>query len=212
MSTTLQSAPTGDAPQAAGTSDLATRVLWLLQTATNEMERDRDVARSFITRASSLLQIEADRRASDDIALRRGGLAPWQIRRVKAFVEEHLDQSISIRDLSGVACLSSTYFARAFKHSFGEAPHAYIVYHRLKRARHLMLASDIALSELAFTCGFADQAHLCKVFRRSTGITPAAWRREHREAIPSAEWPPRLRNMGGRSSSRSPREFSGSAR
>jgi AraC family transcriptional regulator len=190
MSTTPQSAPTGEAPQAAETSDLATRVLWLLQTATNEMERDREVARSFITRASSLLQLEAGRRASDDIAFRRGSLAPWQIRRVKTFVEEHLDQSISIRDLSGVARLSSTHFARAFKHSFGEAPHAYIVRRRLRRARHLMLAGDIALSELAFACGFADQSHLCKVFRRTTGITPAAWRRMHREAIPSAEFVP----------------------
>jgi AraC-like DNA-binding protein len=121
--------------------------------------------------------------AAPDVRL--GGLAPWRIRRLKAFVEEHLSQSIHIVDLSGAVGLSVPHFSRAFGLSFGEPPHLYVIQRRLDRARHLMLTSDMALSELAVACGFNDQAHFCRLFRQHTGRTPAAWRREWRHAIPA---------------------------
>jgi AraC family transcriptional regulator len=121
--------------------------------------------------------------AAPDLGVRSGGLAPWRIRRLKAFVEEHLSQSIRVSDLSGVVGLSVAHFSRAFGLSFGQPPHVYVIQRRLDRARHLMLTTDIALSELAVDCGFTDQAHFCRMFRRNTGKTPAAWRRERRGAI-----------------------------
>jgi AraC-like DNA-binding protein len=101
--------------------------------------------------------------------VRLGGLAPWRISRLQAFVEEHLSQSIHIADLSGAVGLSVPHFARAFGRSFGEPPHLYVIQRRLDRARRLMLTSDMALSELAVACGFNDQAHFCRLFRRHTG-------------------------------------------
>jgi AraC-like DNA-binding protein len=123
----------------------------------------------------------ADAPAAPDAGL--GGLAPWRIRRLKVFVEKHLSQSIHIADLSRAVGLSVPHFARAFGRSFGEPPHLYLIRRRLDRARRLMLTSDMALSELAVACGFNDQAHLCRLFRQHTGRTPAAWRREWRDAI-----------------------------
>jgi AraC family transcriptional regulator len=113
--------------------------------------------------------------AAPDVRL--GGLAPWRIRRLLAFVEEHLSQSIHVADLSGAVGLSVPHFARAFGLSFGKPPHLYVIQRRLDRARQLMLTSDMALSELAVACGFNDQPHFCRLFRRHTGRTPAAWRR-----------------------------------
>jgi transcriptional regulator GlxA family with amidase domain len=45
-----------------------------------------------------------------------------------------------------------------------------------------MLQTDAPLSDIALRCGFVDQAHLCKHFRKVTGETPAAWRRARRAA------------------------------
>lgn len=182
MSTTRQFASAGELFDQAGIRDLTTSVLSLLRTATSEVERDREAAKTCIARASSLLQIEADRQHLPNREVISGGLAPWQIQRVKTFVEQRLPETIRAGDLSAVARLCVTHFSRAFRRSFGEAPHAYVIRRRLDRARHLMLTSDMALSELALACGFSDQAHLCKLFRCSTGTTPAAWRRERREA------------------------------
>jgi len=114
--------------------------------------------------------------------VRLGGLAPWRIHRLQAFVEEHLSLSIRLADLSGVVGLSVPHLSRAFRTSFGQPPHLYVIQRRLERACHLMLTSDIALSEPAVVCGFSDQAHFCRLFRRF-GRTRVAWRREWREAV-----------------------------
>jgi len=158
--------------------DLAGSVIKLLQTASYEVERDRGAARASIARATSLLQVEVDRRsAQPGEEPAAGGLAGWQIRRVIAFVEQRLSTTIRVDDLSAIAQLSVSYFARAFKKTFGEAPHAYIVRRRVARARHLMLTTDTPLCEVAVAAGLADQAHLCRLFRKVTGMSPAAWRR-----------------------------------
>ncbi len=133
-----------------------------------------------------MLQFQIDRSDAPDPAVRTGGLAGWKVRRLKAYIQEHLARPISVADLSRVAGLSTTHFSRAFGRSFGEAPHVYVVGRRLDRARHLMLTTDMALSELAIACGFSDQAHFSKLFRRHTGRTPAAWRRERRDAMRSS--------------------------
>jgi AraC family transcriptional regulator len=43
-----------------------------------------------------------------------------------------------------------------------------------------MLGSDEPLAQIALACGFADQAHLARIFRRETGTAPSAWRLAHR--------------------------------
>jgi AraC family transcriptional regulator len=183
MSAASQLGPVGEAPCTPGIGDLAASVLWLLQTASREVGRDRDAAKICIARASSLLQVEAKRRVAPDQDLATGGLAPWQVHRVTAFVEERLHDTIRVGDLSDQVRLSATHFSRAFRRSMGETPHAYVIGRRLKRARHLMLTSNMGLGELALACGFTDQAHLCKLFRQASGKSPAAWRREGRQAV-----------------------------
>lgn len=133
--------------------ELATSVIKLLNVAAKEVEKDKDAARTFIARASSLLQVAAERRTvPPEQNTQPGRLVAWQVVRVKAFVEEHLPETISVKQLSNVARLSAAHFSRVFKHSFGEAPHAYIIRRRLDRARHLMLSTDAPLCEVALAC------------------------------------------------------------
>jgi AraC-like DNA-binding protein len=107
-----------------------------------------------------------------------GQLAGWQAKRVSRFIEENLTEPILLKDMSAVARRSTPYFCRAFKRTFGQSPHAYLIDRRVQRAGDLMLESDAPLSEIAQAAGFADQSHFCRHFRQVTGQTPAAWRRE----------------------------------
>jgi AraC family transcriptional regulator len=115
----------------------------------------------------------------------RGGLAPWQIRRVTEYIEEHLASSIRLQDLAGIARLSHSHFCRAFKESLGHPAHAYVMRRRVQRAQGLMLTTAESLSQIAALCGMADQAHFCKLFRRLVGESPNAWRRARRQAAAS---------------------------
>jgi AraC family transcriptional regulator len=149
----------------------------LLETARRELERDREVAKASLITASRILHAEIER-CSGAGDCPRGGLVAWQIARVRAYIDRNLDRPIHLRDLSAVARRSPAHFSRKFKLAFGEPPHAYVVRRRLEKACQLMMTSVASLSEIALIAGFSDQAHLCRLFRRAFGQSPASWRRE----------------------------------
>jgi AraC-like DNA-binding protein len=97
---------------------------------------------------------------------------------VRTFIDAHLAESIRVSHLSSLARSSPSYFSSAFKRTFGASPHAYLMTRRISMAVELMLSSDAPLSEIAINCGFADQAHFSRQFRRTVGDTPSTWRRE----------------------------------
>ena len=118
-------------------------------------------------------------------AVTRGGLAPWQVRRVTSYIDEHLASTIRLRDLARIARLSHSHFCRAFKESIGHPAHAYVMRRRVQRAQGLMLTTAESLSQIAAQCGMSDQAHFCKLFRRLVGESPNAWRRARRLLAPA---------------------------
>ena len=152
----------------------------LLATAAVALDTDHRAAKSCIQRAAALLGIdlssEGDGTAGHSCL--QGGLAPWQAKHIRSFIEDKLDASIRSTDLAGVVRLSTSHFFRAFRQTFGESPRAYIMQRRIRRAQELMLTSRLPLSQVALECGMCDQAHLCRVFRRIVGINPNAWRRQ----------------------------------
>jgi len=157
---------------------LATILVGILEDADEAIYRDREAAKACIARASAILRDEFDH-DSVPASLVRGGLTPWQTKRVKAHVEAHLDSTIRMRDLAEIAGLSTCYFSRSFTRSFGVAPGAYVARCRLARAQNLMLTTADPLSQIAVTCGLYDQSHLTRLFRRHVGISPNVWRRRH---------------------------------
>jgi AraC-like DNA-binding protein len=149
----------------------------LLETARRELDSDREAAKASLIAASHILQAEINRCSGANGSV-RGGLAAWQILRVRAYVDNNLQRTIHIRDLSAVARRSPAHFSRKFKLAVGESPHAYVVRRRLEKACHLMITGTASLSEIALSVGFSDQAHLCRMFRQAFGQSPAMWRRE----------------------------------
>ena len=155
---------------------LANRLSLLLQAAKGDIEHDRQSAKASLSTAVSILHSEIERRSSP-VGPRAGGLAGWQVSRVRSFIEKNLHRSIRTTELSAIAQRSTAHFSRSFKLAFGEPPHAYIVRRRLEEACYLMLTSATSLSEIALSVGLSDQAHLCRLFRQSFGQSPARWRR-----------------------------------
>src|SRR5882762_6188744 len=106
----------------------------------------------------------------------RGGLPPRALRRVRDFIEAHLEENISIQALASIAGLSMYHFARAFKQSDGMTPHEYLIHCRVRRAKDLIVETDLSLSEIALAAGFSDQSHCARRFREHVGVTPSSYR------------------------------------
>lgn len=105
----------------------------------------------------------------------RGGLAGWQRKRVLEFIEDHLQETISLSTLSALAQLSPYHFARAFKQDLGLPPHRYHINRRVERAKSLLV--DRSVTEVALAVGYAETSSFSSSFRRVTGVSPSEFRR-----------------------------------
>jgi AraC-like DNA-binding protein len=112
-----------------------------------------------------------------DPAVARGGEVPTGIRCAIQRLENDFIDHISVTELADHAHLSVGHFVRTFKKVTGSTPHRYLLGVRLSHARKLMTqtAHAISIAEIAVTCGFCDQAHFGRNFRRFFGTTPAAF-------------------------------------
>lgn len=106
----------------------------------------------------------------------KGALQKWRLKRVMAYIDDHLCDTISLADLALTAGLSRMYFAARFRTATGLRPHEYILRRRIDRAKDMLTQSNESLVEIAFNVGFQTQAHFTTVFKRFAGVTPGRWR------------------------------------
>ena len=106
----------------------------------------------------------------------RGGLSPGAMRRVREYVEAHLNERLPLTELAAVAELSVYHFAREFKHSVGVTPHYYIVQRRVEQAQAMLTRTDLSVAEIALAAGYSDQSQLTRQFRQILGTTPTDFR------------------------------------
>src|SRR6516225_8774066 len=107
----------------------------------------------------------------------RGGLASWQRRAVIGYIEEHLDERVSLITLARLARLSQHHFCRAFKQSFGAPPQGYLLQRRIERAKVLLADRANSITDVALTLGYAFNSSFTLAFRKITGQTPSEFRR-----------------------------------
>jgi AraC family transcriptional regulator len=159
-----------------GSHPICAQATGVLEEVREAIERNQaDGARAAAARLVTLLA----QTSKPEGTIVRGGLAPWQRRKIERYIREQLERPVQIEELAGQIPLSVSHFCRAFKETFGNTPHAYLIRLRLETAQKMMLATDEPLSQIALASGFADQAHLSKQFRRVVGESPSAWRRRN---------------------------------
>jgi AraC family transcriptional regulator len=157
-----------------------------LDAALRIWDEDQAQAKSQIKLASAMLRIDTDDPAMAEKPSGRvgTGLVPWQEHKVREFIDGSLNSKIRLQDCAGKVRLSASHFSRAFKATFGTTVLDYIHRRRVERAQQLMLSSELPLAQIALSCGFADQAHYCRIFRTIVGLSPNVWRRQNMVEAP----------------------------
>ena len=162
---------------------LADTISKLLAHATTSLNTDLFTAKTCVDQAAALLNLCQERQL-EPVPLhgdRPPALARWQVSRLASFMTDNLDAQIRNSDLASLIGLSPSHFLRAFRGSFGLTPQAYLVRRRVEHAKLLLLLSSDPLVQIALSCGFRDQAHFSRIFRREAGMPPFRWRRAHGE-------------------------------
>lgn len=101
---------------------------------------------------------------------------PQVVKRMREYLDANFADNISMQTLAGSLKFSPFYLARLFNKTVGLPPHAYQVQRRIQKAKQL-IQHNVKLSDVAVDCGFSDQSHLTRHFKRSLGITPGAYQR-----------------------------------
>jgi AraC family transcriptional regulator len=156
-------------------------VLWATATKLSGLvENPGTASRLYAETLARVLLLELLRFAQGGAALpqaTRGGLAAWQVRRAREFIEEHVAEQISLAELARLTRLSPIHFCRAFKRSVGLPPHQYQLRRRIERAKALLADPSHSVTSIALECGFSLPGSFATAFHKATGMTPSAFRR-----------------------------------
>lgn len=103
---------------------------------------------------------------------------PELIKKVENYIEQNIEEQITLEDISKAVSYDESYITRVFKKKYGLSPHAFIINRRIQKAKNkLALSKDINLAELSNEVGFYDQSHFSKVFKKVFAVTPNEYRK-----------------------------------
>ncbi len=114
-------------------------------------------------------------RAPGTSTLPGGPLRP-EIGLARETIQDRFAQNISLGELAAEVGLSKFHLLRLFREEVGTTPHAYQLHLRVSRARE-MLHARVPAAQVALVCGFADQPHFTRAFKRIVGYTPGAFKK-----------------------------------
>jgi AraC-like DNA-binding protein len=120
--------------------------------------------------------VDRRRLRGDTVHVRfRGGLAGSVLRQIRAYIDAHLGERISLDDLAREAGVSRFHFARQFRLSTGESPMGYLRRVRIERSKSILQSRETTIAEVAATLGFSDQSHFTRTFGRLVGVSPGSF-------------------------------------
>jgi AraC family transcriptional regulator len=105
-----------------------------------------------------------------------GGLPGHRLRRVTEFIEENLENDLSLAEIARSADLSPYHFARSFKQTTGMTPIQFLMQRRIEHAKSMLTDSELPIAEIGLCAGFKNQSHFTTLFRKFTTMTPKAYR------------------------------------
>uniref|UniRef100_UPI000BBC801A helix-turn-helix domain-containing protein n=1 Tax=Calothrix sp. NIES-2100 TaxID=1954172 RepID=UPI000BBC801A len=106
------------------------------------------------------------------------GLSPLKLQQAISYIQDHLEQDLTLAEIAEVVSMSMYHFARLFKQSTGFAPHQYVINCRIEKAKKLLTRSEKTIEEICQQVGFQTQSHFTNVFRKLIGTTPKAYREQ----------------------------------
>ena len=99
-------------------------------------------------------------------------------KQVLDYIAVNYGENILLEDMAAQADLSPSHFSRLFKQTIGQSPYQFLMTYRVEKGKKLLDNPKVLMADIAFRCGFSDQAHFSRVFKKIEGITPKQYRRK----------------------------------
>lgn len=99
------------------------------------------------------------------------------IEEIITYINDHLNDKLSLKELASIASLSPYYFTRLFKKEVGMPPHEYVVETRVNAAKFYLKTSSLSIKEIALNLGFTSESSFCTTFKQRVLTTPSEFRK-----------------------------------
>lgn len=100
---------------------------------------------------------------------------------IRHYIDSHYKERLTLDQLADEAKVNKYYLAHAFKREYGISPINYMISCRVEESKHLLLETDLSLSQISHILGFSSASYFSQSFRRSQGMSPTEFRRNHRK-------------------------------
>lgn len=100
-----------------------------------------------------------------------------KLKKILFFIRENFDKDLTLDDMALASGFSTKYFCSFFKNMTGKTPIGYLNAYRVERASRKLIGSDMAITQIAYTCGFNDLSYFIKTFKQIKGCTPKTYRK-----------------------------------
>lgn len=101
-------------------------------------------------------------------------------RTILSFIHQHYGGKCSVAQVAAACGLSPAYFSAFFTRHFAQRYSDYLLCYRLEQACALLLRTEQSITEIALATGFGSSSHFIQRFRQHKGITPLAYRHQHK--------------------------------
>jgi len=163
-------------PELTFTTDLATEALFRHCMANSDwLNSDNHLSMEQVTNTIlvSMLQNMGGAKLNTTV---KGGLSPSIASLTCDFMQANFHRQIYLSELATLGQLSEYHFCRMFKQSFAQTPQAYLLTIRIEQVKLRLQTKKDNLAVIALQCGFANQSHMGRYFKKLVGISPRQYR------------------------------------
>lgn len=100
-----------------------------------------------------------------------------RIQRVMDYIDQHITEELTLKTLSSVANMSTSYFSQLFKELNGFSSWDYIISKRIDLAQKMLISGNDSIYSIALQCGFNNTTNFYKAFKKITGVSPSTYRK-----------------------------------
>lgn len=134
-------------------------------------------ARWCVWKSVELLYLLCNSKGQEDTAPVLERETAQRLSEIRRYMEEHLDEPLTIPVLSRRTCLSATTFKEGFRRLYGLPVHTWLRQRRMERAAELLRDSSLSVLGVAQSVGYGSASQFSAAFRRQYGVPPAQYRK-----------------------------------
>ena len=95
-----------------------------------------------------------------------------RLNRARKFIDLCYDLPLDLNEISSHACFSRYHFLRLFRQAFNKTPHQYLIERRIEKAKELLRADDLRVTDVCLEVGFQSLGSFSSLFHKSVGHPP----------------------------------------